>query len=220
MTFEMRSDSKKVGITLTIVARWWASIVVFVGCARGPAAVELPSVDGSDVADFAMEHFDTNHDGAINASEMTACPPLVVALASYDADNNGELTAEEINARITSLYGPGAALTSADCVVTLNGRHLHGATVKFRPVEMLGSSVKPAQGVTDQSGIARMALGDNDLPDDLKGTALLHPGLYHVEITHPQITIPASYNTGTTLGFEVDPSQRTGTSALFDLKLK
>jgi hypothetical protein len=211
----------KVGKTITIVAaRWWAIVVVFVGCARGPAAVELPSVDGSDVAAFAMEHFDTNHDGAINASEMAGCPPLVVALASYDADRNGELTAEEINARITSLYGPSAALTSVDCVVTLNGRPVQGATVKFRPVEMLGSSVKPAQGVTDQSGIARMALGDDNLPDDLKGTALMHPGLYHVEITHPQIAIPASYNTATTLGFEVDPSQRSGTSARFDLKSK
>jgi hypothetical protein len=218
----MRSDSMKVGKTITIVAaRWWASLVVFfVGCGQGPAAVELPSVDGSDVAAFAMEHFDANRDGALNASEMADCPPLVVALASYDADKNGELTGEEIDARISRLYGPGAALTSADCAVTLNGRPLQGATVKFRPVEMLGSSVKPAQGVTDQSGIARMALADNDLPDDLKGTALVHPGLYHVEITHPQIAIPASYNTATTLGFEVDPSQRTGTSASFDLKSK
>ena len=195
-------------------------LLVLVGCAQHPPAVELPSVDGGDVATFAMEHYDANQDGVINASEMASCPPLVVARASYDADKNGELTAAEINARVTSLYGPSTALTSVDCTVTLNGRPLQGATVKFRPAEMLGSSIRPAQGLTDQSGTARMALGDDELPGDLKGTALVHPGLYHVEITHSQVTILAKYNTDTTLGFEVDPSKRSGTSAQFDLRLK
>jgi hypothetical protein len=195
-------------------------LTLLAGCTQGPRAVELPSVDASDVAAFAMEHYDANHDGAIDAAEMASCPPLVVALASYDVDSNGQLSVGEIEAHMTRLYGPGAALTGVDCTVAVNGRPLRGATVKFRPVEMHESSIKPAQGVTDDSGVARMAMDDKELPDDLKGARLMQPGLYHVEITHPTVTLPARYNAATELGFEVDPSERGGVSARFDLSSK
>src|SRR5262249_52757763 len=97
---------------------------------------------------------------------------------------------------------------------------LRGATIKFRPVEMLGSSVKPGDGVTDESGVARIAMSNDDMPDDLKGASLMQPGLYYVEITHPDVALAARYNKATELGFEVDPSQRGGTAAQFDLKSK
>jgi hypothetical protein len=192
------------------------------GCSDRPSAVELPSVDASDVAAYAMEHYDTDQDGAINAAEMAAnCPPLATALASYDADNNGQLSAQEIEERTDRLYGASAAHISVECTVTWSGRPLRGATVKFRPVEMLESSIKPAQGVTNDSGVARIAMPTDQLPDDLKDVPLMLPGLYYVEITHPSASVPARYNTETRLGFEVDPAQeRTGTSAWFDLKPK
>ncbi len=85
---------------------------------------------------------------------------------------------------------------------------------------MLTPSIKLAQGVTDESGVALMALGDENLPSDLQGQPLMQPGLFHVEITHPKLALPARYNTATELGFEVDPSQRGGTSARFELKSK
>jgi EF hand domain-containing protein len=200
-----------------LVCFGWVSLA---GCAPRPSAVAPPSVNAGDAARFSMEHYDANHDGAIDAAELALCPPLVVALARYDMDKNGQLSAEEIETRITQLYGPGAALINVDCTVSLNGRPLRGATVKFHPVEMLTPSIKLAQGVTDDSGVALMAMGDEDLPNDLKGAQLMRPGLYHVEITHPKLALPTRYNTATKLGFEVDPSQRGGTSARFDLKSK
>jgi len=197
------------------------SLAILVGCSNRPRAVHLPSVDAGDVASFAMEHYDADHNGAIDARELASCPPLATALPSYDADNNGQLSFQEIKDHIARLYAPSAGLASVDCTVTVSGRPLQGATVKFRPVEMLGPSVKPAQGVTNASGVAHIALADEELPDDLRGVRLAHPGLYHVEITHPTVTLPARYNTATELGFEVDPAQdRTGTSARFDLKPK
>jgi hypothetical protein len=188
------------------------------GCTQHPPAVELPSVDGSRAASIAMEKYDANHDGAIVAAEMASCPPLVAVLPRYDADGNGTLSAEEIEARLTQLYGPGAALTNVDCTVLFNGRPIVGAVVKFRPVEMLDPWLSAAQGTTDESGRARMALNDEDLPDDLRGQAMMYPGLYHVEITHPKVALPTRYHSATELGFEVDPSQRDGTSAQFNLR--
>jgi hypothetical protein len=190
------------------------------GCSQHPLGVELPSVDASRAASFAMERYDTNHDGGIVAAELASCRPLVAVISRYDTDRSGAISAEEIEARLTQLYGMGAALTSADCTVTLNGRPLEGAIVKFLPVEMLESWVKTSQGVTDTSGRARLALNDEDLPEDLRGTALVYPGLYYVDITHPKLDLPARYNNATELGFEVDPSLRDGTSARFDVRSK
>jgi hypothetical protein len=177
-------------------------------------------VDGGDAAAFAIEHYDGNGDGALDKSELAKCPPLVAAMTNYDADGNGQLSADEIKNRLVRLYGSGAALTNVDCTVTVSGRPLRGAAVKFRPVEMLGDAVKPAESVTDEAGLARPAIADDQLPDDMAGTALVQPGLYHVEITHPDMALPARYNTATELGFEVDPVQRGGTTARFDLKTK
>jgi hypothetical protein len=63
-------------------------------------------------------------------------------------------------------------------------------------------------------------MDDKELPNDLKGSRLMQPGLYHVEITHPTVTLPSRYNAATELGFEVDPVARGGVSANFDLKSK
>jgi hypothetical protein len=167
-----------------------------------------------------MEKYDANHDGAIDTAELASCPPLVAVMPRYDADGNGSLSADEIEARLVELYRTGAVLTNVDCTVTLHRRPLEGALVKFRPVDMLKPAVKPAQGIIDQSGRARLTVQDEDLPDDLKDTALMYPGLYHVEITHPKVDLPARYNDASELGFEVDPSLRDGMSAQFDLKSK
>ena len=203
------------------VAMLFLGLVSLAGCSNQPRAVALPSVNTRRVAAFALEHYDADHNGAIDATEIASCPPLAAALSNYDADNNGQLSAQEIEDRMTQLYGSSASLASVKCTVLLSGRPLRGAVVTFRPVEMLQSSIKPAQGTTNDSGVARMTLSAEDLPADLHGARLVQPGLYHVEIVHPTIVIPPRYNTSTELGFEVDQSkERTGTSARFDLKPK
>jgi len=199
-----------------------AAILILSGCGGAkPAGVRPPSVDADAAGDYALENYDANKDGAIDKGELAAkCPPLAAAMPSYDADSNGQLSREEVVARVTRLYGSGNALLTVDCMVTLDGRPLTGATVRFRPVAMFGDELQPAEGVTDEQGAARPSVTDENLPEDLKGTALMAPGLYHVEITHPQRELPARYNTATELGFEVDPVSRTGTAARFDLTSK
>jgi len=68
-------------------------LAFLVGCSNRPRAARLPSVHASDVASFAMEHYDADHNGTIDARELTNCPPLAAALPSYDADHNGQLSA-------------------------------------------------------------------------------------------------------------------------------
>ena len=47
-----------------------------------------------------------------------------------------------------------------------------------------------------------MRIAEEDLPESQKGMVGIHNGTYRVEITHPEVSIPAKYNTETTLGFE------------------
>lgn len=198
-----------------------AGLALFCGCSgSGPSAVRQASVDATEASAAAITQYDKNSDGAIDQTELAACPPLALALAELDANKDSKLTADEIAARIERLYGSGGALATFNGTVTLGGRPLLGAQVRFVPVAFLGEGVPAAQGVTDESGAVRPAVGDADLPENLKGQSLIRPGLYLVEITHPEQQIPARYNTATELGAMVDPTSRTGLAARFDLKAK
>jgi len=206
--------------------RWHAlaapsiAAALFLGCAQGPAAVEKPNVDASSAAAKAVELYDANGDGALGKDELAKCAPLAQSMANYDANNDGRLTEEEISNRLTQLVGPSAAYVTVDGTVTIDRRPLVGATVKLRPADIFEGELPAAEGTTDELGTARPSIPADRLPADLTDAALVYPGLYHVEITHPQTQLPARYNTATELGWEIDPSSRTGMSARFDLTSK
>jgi len=165
-----------------------------------------------------MEQYDINHDGSIEQGESSACPPIAIDFASLDVNKDSKLSADEIAVRIEKLFGTGSALATFNGTVTLGGKPLAGARVRFVPLSILGDGVPAAEGVTNETGEVRPALGDADLPKNLQGQPLIRPGLYLVEITHSERQIPARYNTATELGAVVDPTSRTGLAARFDLK--
>lgn len=193
-----------------------------IGCnSGGSAAPPDADVDPNEVAARAMELCDTDGNRSISPDEcQAACPPLAIAFSSVDADADGSLNESEIAARVSALATTTTNMTSVDCTITLDGRPLAGATVALQPAAMYGESLLPAQAVTDESGVARPGVSNDRLPQKLAGMALLYPGLYRVEITHPQHSIPARYNSASELGCEVDPLSRTGTAARFELKSK
>lgn len=197
---------------------FFLALTAMAGCSGGAAKITEASVDPATAAAAAIEQLDKNGDGSLDATEIEACPPLKGALASYDSSSDGALSEAEIEQRLTALYQSGVALANFDCTVTSGGRSLIGATVKLRPVGFLADSLLPAEGTTDEQGVARPTIGDEHIPEKLKGAPLLYPGLYHVEITHGEVTIPARYNSATELGADVDPTSRTGTSAAFALQ--
>jgi hypothetical protein len=189
------------------------------GCGSSkPAAVKRASVDAEATATAAMEQFDASKDAALDKAELAKCPPLAAAVAGFDADSNSQLSAKEIADGVTRLYSSGSAVTGVDCTVTLSGRPLPGAIMKLRPAAILGESVQPAEGATNEAGVAKPGVAAEHLPENLQSSPLAQPGLYHVEITHPEQSLPSRYNTETELAFVVDPVAREGTSARFDLK--
>jgi hypothetical protein len=86
--------------------------------------------------------------------------------------------------------------------VHLDGKPLQGATVTYVPEKFMGSSIKPASGVSDERGTVPLIVEGEKLPG-------VQPGLYRVQISKKdasgQETIPARYNQDTILGAEVYP---------------
>jgi hypothetical protein len=195
------------------------AIVHTVGCASSQApAVSKPEVDPQAATEKAIQVYDTNSDGALDQDELANSPAAGHALANFDANKDGRVTREELEERLSRLVGPTGAFVTVDCTVTRGGQPLADAVVKLTPLVIFEGALPAAEGKTDELGVAHPAIAADRLPPKLAGAMFAFPGLYQVEITHAKISIPARYNTATELGWEVDPSSRTGTSARFDLK--
>jgi len=190
-----------------------ASLHLVAGCAK-PGQV---SVSPEAAAGQAISLYDANSDGAIDAEEAASCPPLASSIRSYDADGDGRLASDEIANRLTQLFDSSSNLTEVSLTAMLDGRPLSGATVRLRPVDFLADVTPTAEGETDDAGVARPTIGDELLPDDFRGLPLVQHGLYYVEITHASQQLAERYNSASELGFEVDPTSRSGTTARFEL---
>jgi hypothetical protein len=185
------------------------------GCSRGPSRIYPPSIDASAAGVKAMEMYDTNKDGKLSGAELDKCPALKAAMAQIDTDGDGTITAAKITARIRAWQESKVGRTQLTCTVLRNGRPLAGADVKFVPEKFLGDSIKPAEGKTDQNGIATISIPTTDRSDP-PGVAL---GFYRVEITKAGENVPAQYNTNTTLGHEVSHDARAAMEGIkFSLK--
>ena len=149
-----------------------------------------------------MSQYDTDGDGVVKGEELEKAPSLKAALKNLDTDSDGGVSASEVSARVNAWKDSKVGVMSLSCTVRLDGQPLQGATVKFVPEEFLGSEVKACLGTTDQYGVAILSVPEDQRlkPDDPPGAAC---GLYLVQITAPDGSIPAKYNTETTLGQEV-----------------
>jgi hypothetical protein len=181
-----------------VLVGWLASLI---GCMdSGAPKIPLPSLDPSGSGSAALAEYDANRDGAIAGAELEKCPGLKEGRNRIDADKDGRLTSEEIADRIGQVQSQKAGLAPLTASVTLDGKPLAGATVTFVPEKFMGSGVKPAVGTTDNGGT---------LEPKTEGVPLagVQPGVFRIEVSKKDATgtetIPAQYNTHTTLGVEV-----------------
>jgi hypothetical protein len=201
-------------------ARWWtalresasisltaAALVMTASCAGGPAPVRPPAIDASEAGELAIDEYDTSGDGAVSGQELEAAPGLKAALSRLDTNGDKRVSAEEVTARIEHWQATGMGLTSFGFTVTLDGRPLEGASVTLEPEAFLGDDIRSAVATTDMFGTAGPSV-----PKEQRPTAATPPGvqlgLYRVKISKlvgGNETVPARYNTHTTLGQEVSP---------------
>jgi hypothetical protein len=195
-----------------------ALVPLLFGCGGGKTAVKSVDLDPSTSAAKAIELYDANADGALDDSELAKCPALAISVKQIDANGDKRLSLDEIRGLLERIQASGNPLSGTGIQVSLAGRPLSGATVKVTPAEFFQGALLPAQGVTDDQGMARPTIGDENLPEKLKGSPLMYPGLYAVEITHAEKQLPPRYNAATELGLLIDPTSREGAGGRFDLK--
>ena len=184
------------------------------GCIGSQGPEGVASVSGSSVAGAAMEQYDADGDGFLAATELAACPAL--DLASFDSDGDQKISEQELEDRFEQLFSGGAPLVNMTCTVVDGRRRLAGVNVEFVPEQFLGSSFRPATGVTDDNGIAMIAIADEELPEAQRGFQLCQVGVYRIKLSGGRL--PESLQE---TGFIVDGLSRGGMDTTIDVsKLK
>lgn len=176
------------------------------GCAPQADPVVVPPIDPDGVARRAMELYDRNHDGRLDAEELKASPGLAAAAADLDTDKDGRMTAGEIVARLKKAAASRPALENVIVQVILDGRPLGGASVRFAPDPVMGPAFLPATGRTDENGYTFLRIANWPVPG-------VFAGYYRVEVfrnPNGRETIPMRYNQQTELGCEVLPTNIRG----------
>lgn len=215
-------------VVLKSISNRWPSLVavaaaLLVGCSSGPSAVRPPDIDAGDAASRAMELYDKDGDGAIAGSELDSVPGIKAAMSTIDQNKDGKATEDEIAQRIEAWQATNIGVMAVKANFTLDGRPLSGAEVIFEPESFLGEDIKAAVGETT-SGLSTVTIPKDQRP--MKDTPPgLQLGLYRVRVSLKkagQETIPAKYNTETTLGQEIAPDDPAvaGQKVRFDLTTK
>ena len=164
-----------------------------------------PKYSAAAVAAEAMNEYDTNKDGKLDAKELERCPALKNALAELDKDGDKAISRQELEDCLEDFLKSKIAVMGVMCKVTRGGEPLVDAEVTFIPEKFHGGSINPGSGKTNGQGITELRCQDQPVSG-------LSPGFYRVEVSLKDAggteTIPAQYNTQTKLGYFVHPELR------------
>jgi hypothetical protein len=196
-----------------------ALVSIIVGCNYGPAAIPPVNVNVDSVVADLMAEFDRDKNGGLSRTELAAMPAVSDCLSRCRRSSNDEISADDLKRTLRRVFDPRTAVVTATCAVRRNGQPLSGATVRFVPLPVFKDTLPVASGVTDTDGYAMIGAAPEELPNAAPKVALMTPGLYFVEVTHPSVQIPEKYNQKTVLGKEVSTDTVYSGKLGVDLKL-
>src|SRR5277367_3599336 len=82
-----------------------------IGCGHSMKPAVLPDRPDAAAASKAMELYDTNHDGYLDAKELEKVPGLKAAIKEVAGDHADKISKEQIEARIRSWAESGIGRT-------------------------------------------------------------------------------------------------------------
>ena len=182
------------------------ALVPLLGCTKQPKNLTPPPIDPVAASQAAMELFDTDGNGIIDKSEITSSPGLKAAVKTSDLDDDGGLSADEIQKRLQIFVDSQTAIRNFQVGFLHNGNEPRGLEVKVIPEPFLAEYIEPGADFTNTAGVASPAIDFEDPELAAQGYAGLRLGMYRVEVTQPDASkkqVPKKYNEKTTLGFEV-----------------
>lgn len=155
-------------------------VAIVVGCQGGGGAdrfILARDLNPDDVAGRAMQAFDADGNGQLDANELAKSPALHSARTRLDADKNGSVSSVEIADRYRK-YQQQSDLTAPNVSLVKARNPVSGATVVLRPASFVGEDLPEFQGVTDETGQVAFDLSQFARPS-------LPIGLYDVEVSGP-----------------------------------
>jgi len=186
------------------------------GCLNEPKRISAPSIDAVAAGQEAMKLYDKNNDGKISGAEFDKVPCLLMSLPIIKSTKEKGITAADITTRIKAWQQTKIGrIGSVNAMVTRNGKPLVGAVVKFVPEKFLGSDVPVCTGTAPTGSDGSAEITETVPAGEPKGVP---PGYYRVEITMPDGSIPAKYNTQTIFGEEMYPDLRRSSGYNYDIK--
>ena len=189
------------------------------GCSTHPPGIPAPDVDPNDLGEELLSAHDADGNGSLSLKELEALPAVLDRIKVYDPNGDGEVALGELQARLGQFFNGRVGLMGSSCRVKRNGKPLKGAIVHFVPIPQLEGAVKVCSGVTMSAGQTVLSIRVENLPPNApQREGLCQPGLYSVEVTHPDIKIPEQYNVKTTLGREISPEVALAGAIPIDLK--
>jgi hypothetical protein len=179
-------------------------VLLAAGCRGNSGPAGAPTFSPATVAAAALAEYDADKDGGLSAKELEKSPPLREAMKrALDKNNDGNVTADEFEARLR-IYQEEGMMSTCVVQVFLDGNPLADATVTLTPEKFLGPTYRPVTGNTGPEGFAPL------LSDGPNG-GFVPFGFYRVEVSKKgaggKEIIPPRYNTQTTLGKEVAPAR-------------
>ncbi len=193
------------------------SLLTLSGCLGSPTAPAMPAFDPAGSAAAAITQYDANKDGKLDAKEMEKSKALAGAAAELDTTGDKALDSAELTARLQSYAEGGVARKMFSAQVLLDGAPLVGAEVKFVPEDFMLGAVAEGVGVSDPGGTVTITVPGVDPPG-------IGVGFYRIVVSKKDAagkeTIPAKFNTETTLGMEVPAFTLIRTSGTPIINLK
>ena len=90
-------------------------VAILIGCTGGPAAVDVPPIEPDEAAQGALATYDSNEDGRLSSEELEACPGIRDAMGRYDKDGDRQISEEELSKRFAMWVEGGVAVTTLTC---------------------------------------------------------------------------------------------------------
>ena len=128
------------------------------GCGNSVPPRVLPDLPDASAASKAMELYDTNHDGFLDAKELEKVPGLKAAFKRSTPTTTARFPSRTlpIGSRTGPIRVSGGCRSSAR--VTHNGKPLAGAKVVFVPEKFLGGTLQSGSGTTVRDGLCHYLL--------------------------------------------------------------
>jgi hypothetical protein len=197
MIWSTKVTRRLLGITFTFP--------FMIGCSSRPSAIKPVDVDPDDASRQAIEQYDTTRDGLLSEEELAGVPGIAKYKNLYDKDGDGQVSEDEIATRLRLWHEQGLGFRPLNVVVLVDGRPLPNASLEFVPEPYLGPNVKRATGITDDGGMASLAVAVEDMPPELADLPIdgVMGGTFKVRVTHPTVKLPPRFNAETLLGEEI-----------------